>query len=319
MQVNTVVIGALSRKGGCGKSTALKLIASAMQQSGQKITIIDTDPQGDMTRWWAQARETGNDHENVDFRIAPTDADALYDILDEVEGVSDFVLIDTKGEGSTWLETVAAVSDIALTTVMISRTDYELTLDIRDWFADLMKRAEPGGRLAKHYFLLSRVPPDKALTKTGQEYLDKIIKDLAVLDVEVKDRPLLIDQDALGLLGPMWERLLASENALERGQALNYESLIALGYQITAALLHGKLMEKDPEKRAELKREAAEKKAAERKKAKEEKKAKAKEARAARAKIKAEEARAARAQAKQAGAEAASEPEVSAEAVNEQA
>lgn len=239
----TVVIGALARKGGCGKSTALKLMASAMTHSGRTVTIIDTDPQGDMTRWWARTQEHKNTSPLVDFHIAPTNDEALYDLIDERDGKSDFILIDTKGEGSDWSQTIAAVSDFIITPVMISPTDHALTLDIRDWFADLMDRVEPGSTVAKQYFLLSRVPA--SLTKTGELVRERIVRDLPLLDVEVKERKLLLDQDEYGLISPMWSRLLESENPLERGQAANFETLIKLGYQITKALLNGTQMPKD--------------------------------------------------------------------------
>lgn len=238
----TVVISALARKGGCGKSTALKLMASAMAHSGQKVSLIDTDPQGDLTRWWRRAEKYENTGDNVDFHVAPTSEEALYDLIDELDGKSDFILIDTKGEGAAWADAIATISDFIITPVMVSSADHALTLDLRDWFNDLMERVEPGSTVAKHFFLLSRVPKD--LTRTGKMLLERIVEDFNLLDIVVRERGLVLDQDEYGLIGPQWVKVRESKNPLERGQAVHLETLLKIGYSITQALLTGRVIKK---------------------------------------------------------------------------
>ena len=43
---NMVVVAAVARKGGSGKSTLVKALASATLAAGRTALLIDTDPQG---------------------------------------------------------------------------------------------------------------------------------------------------------------------------------------------------------------------------------------------------------------------------------
>ncbi len=45
------VIAFLSQKGGSGKTTLAVHVAVAAQQAGERVTLIDTDPQGSAQAW----------------------------------------------------------------------------------------------------------------------------------------------------------------------------------------------------------------------------------------------------------------------------
>lgn len=51
------VIVAASQKGGAGKTTLIRSLAVAMQQTGAATAILDTDPQGSLTSWWNRREE----------------------------------------------------------------------------------------------------------------------------------------------------------------------------------------------------------------------------------------------------------------------
>lgn len=74
------VLGMISRKGGAGKSTITKLLASAFAFTDHKCLIIDLDPSKDIVNWWVTANETGYADKNIIVR-APTDADDLFDLV----------------------------------------------------------------------------------------------------------------------------------------------------------------------------------------------------------------------------------------------
>ena len=55
-----VVVAAVARKGGSGKSSLIKTLASAALAARKTALLIDTDAQGDLTRWYARAAKEGN-------------------------------------------------------------------------------------------------------------------------------------------------------------------------------------------------------------------------------------------------------------------
>ncbi|TNH38048.1 ParA family protein [Paracoccus haeundaensis] len=48
-----IVLGLMSKKGGAGKSTIVKLLSSAVTHAGHKCLVIDLDPNKDILTWWA--------------------------------------------------------------------------------------------------------------------------------------------------------------------------------------------------------------------------------------------------------------------------
>jgi chromosome partitioning protein len=46
------VLGLLSRKGGVGKTTLALHLAVTAQASGQRVLLVDLDPQGSASAWW---------------------------------------------------------------------------------------------------------------------------------------------------------------------------------------------------------------------------------------------------------------------------
>lgn len=47
------VIAIAQQKGGAGKSTVAASLAVALAATGQRVALLDTDPQGTLSRWWA--------------------------------------------------------------------------------------------------------------------------------------------------------------------------------------------------------------------------------------------------------------------------
>src|SRR5438045_8939736 len=50
------VISLVTQKGGCGKTTLTTCLAVVAQQTGWRVVILDTDPQGTASQWW-ESRE----------------------------------------------------------------------------------------------------------------------------------------------------------------------------------------------------------------------------------------------------------------------
>ena len=85
-----IVLGMMTKKGGAGKSTLTKLLASAVVFSGHKCLVIDLDPNEDILTWWTSATEQGNHDDRLTVR-ATLNSEDLFELVDEH---------DEKGTGS---------------------------------------------------------------------------------------------------------------------------------------------------------------------------------------------------------------------------
>jgi chromosome partitioning protein len=85
------VVSFVTQKGGSGKSTLAFCFAIAAQERGQKVLILDMDPQGTAEAWY-------QDREADTPRLARAEASELPDALESARKHGfDLVLIDTPG------------------------------------------------------------------------------------------------------------------------------------------------------------------------------------------------------------------------------
>lgn len=86
------VITFANTKGGAGKTTAVLLLATELEQMGFRVTVLDADPQYWITRW----RENSADKTTVKVIPYVTLA-SLEKHIQESRSESDYVLIDLPG------------------------------------------------------------------------------------------------------------------------------------------------------------------------------------------------------------------------------
>jgi chromosome partitioning protein len=53
------VVAVAQRKGGAGKSTLAATLATTFAASGQRVALLDTDPQKSLLRWWQERAAAG--------------------------------------------------------------------------------------------------------------------------------------------------------------------------------------------------------------------------------------------------------------------
>jgi chromosome partitioning protein len=102
------VLGLLSRKGGSGKTTLAIHLAVAAQAAGQRVLLVDLDPQRSAAAWW-RARESDTP------QLEETDPANLGGLLEAANGAGiDLVVIDTRPSVEADAVQVAALSDLVL-------------------------------------------------------------------------------------------------------------------------------------------------------------------------------------------------------------
>lgn len=163
----------LGSKGGCGKTTTAALIAVAAAHAGEKVALIDLDPQASLSSWWDRRDDAENPHL---FRGAePNDLAKAVDFIQSTG--STLLVIDTAPAFLQTLTAVACVADLMVIPVMASPQDLE--------------GVEPAVQIARRnkrpfVFILNRVnlkggPLNEGVAKA-------LAQDGKLLDVQIVDR-----------------------------------------------------------------------------------------------------------------------------------
>ena len=114
--MKTLVIAA--QMGGAGKTTLARNLAVAAAQDGQRVLVLDLDPQQSLRAWW-QGRES-----DAPMMLADDPAPhSLRDTLDATQGQFDLVVIDTPPAAPSWLTETLRAADLALIPVKPSPDD----------------------------------------------------------------------------------------------------------------------------------------------------------------------------------------------------
>jgi len=97
---NLVVIAAMARKGGSGKTTLSRALISAAIAAGRRVMLIDTDSTRVLGAWHARA-EAGGLSSPLLCSATVESVAGVEDQIDQVymAGTADFIFIDTAGVG----------------------------------------------------------------------------------------------------------------------------------------------------------------------------------------------------------------------------
>lgn len=113
------VLGFMTQKGGTGKTTLAASVAVAAQQDGERVFLIDLDPQGSLTNW-GERREA--ETPPVD-KIAPANlASAIHALA---ESGYTLAIVDTAGIDSAATAAAMQVATLALIPARPSALDIE--------------------------------------------------------------------------------------------------------------------------------------------------------------------------------------------------
>lgn len=110
-------------KGGSSKTTSALLLATGLAQLGQKVAIVDADPNAPLLRFFSFREKAGIGLENVSIHGA--DHETVLDVIDNVARTHDWVVVDTEGTANVTVGLALSRTDLVLIPVAMSRLDVD--------------------------------------------------------------------------------------------------------------------------------------------------------------------------------------------------
>ena len=150
------VITIAQQKGGAGKTTVAAHIAVALSQKGNRVAIIDIDPQGSLT-YWHNIREKKFGEGYTGLTFASVSGWRVGGEVSRLRKQCDFVIIDSPPHTETEARTAIRAADLIIIPVQPSPTDLWATKAT----LDLAKAEKVPVKV-----LLNRVPANSRLAQT---------------------------------------------------------------------------------------------------------------------------------------------------------
>jgi chromosome partitioning protein len=141
----------ISPKGGAGKTTAAVTLALGLAERGQRVALIDSDPNKPLVRW-AGLR---NHLRAISVHPAPTVQDIRDAAREAGRQAPDWTILDTEGTERGGVVLAALRFDLVLTPLAGSHLDLAEAIKAADMVRAFGRR---GGRTIPHRALLTRVP-----------------------------------------------------------------------------------------------------------------------------------------------------------------
>jgi chromosome partitioning protein len=121
-------IAFLTQKGGAGKTTLAASLAVAAASAGERVIVLDLDPQASLARW-GKRREAANVPNKV--MIDQLEGERLPRLRAFLDGLNDggftLAIVDTTGADSVAARLVTETADLCLLPARPTRLDVEAT------------------------------------------------------------------------------------------------------------------------------------------------------------------------------------------------
>ena len=180
-------IAFISPKGGVGKTTAALLLALGLAERGQRVAIIDSDPNKPLVRWAALPDRP----ELISVHAAPTAPDIRDAAREAQRREPDWVIVDTEGSERGAMAFTVLRCDLVLTPVSGSQLDLHEAVKAAEMVRSLGRRA---GKTLTHRAVLSRIP-----AAIKPRMLKAVVSQLREAEVQILPTA-LIDKEAFRTL-----------------------------------------------------------------------------------------------------------------------
>ncbi len=172
-------IAFVSPKGGAGKTTAALVLALGLVDSGQRVAMIDADPNKPLVQW----RRLPNSPDLLSVHAAPT----MQDIPDAQREARrrnpDWIIMDTEGSLRGAMAFTAIRPNLVLTPLTGSQLEANQAIKAAEMVETLGQR---GGRRVPHRCLLTRIP-----AAIRPRSLKSVVAQLRERDIELLPTALL--------------------------------------------------------------------------------------------------------------------------------
>jgi chromosome partitioning protein len=145
------VIAFISPKGGAGKTTAALVLALGLVERGQRVAMIDSDPNKPLVQW----RTLPGAPDGLSVHPAPTAHDIADAQRDARRVDPDWIILDTEGSVRGAMAFTAVRPDLALTPLAGSQLEAIEAIKAAEMVREFGRR---GGRPLPHRCLLTRIP-----------------------------------------------------------------------------------------------------------------------------------------------------------------
>jgi chromosome partitioning protein len=158
----SIIIAVLNQKGGAGKTTLSTNLARALQLGGEKVLLVDSDPQGSARDWNA----VGNGEL---LPVIGLDRPTLAKDIQAIRDNQDWIIIDGAPQIAELAVAAIKCADLILIPVQPSPYDVWACEDL----VDIIKtRQEVANGKPKAAFVISRVIKNTQLSKEIGEALE---------------------------------------------------------------------------------------------------------------------------------------------------
>jgi len=231
------VVLVMNRKGGAGKSTLCRALASAAVARGETVTVFDTDASRSCHAWMERAKASGNWSPRIEV-IHSLDAGHIAEVIAQIHEQPDqehLVLIDTFGGASEAQDDLAGLAHQIVCPTMLSRADLTETRATAAWYLALGDRVADARLLPPFTVALSRVP--LRISETERAIAAELFASLPAFEAFLGNRSSYLRMDEAGLLGSL------ADSLPNRGVAVHLQSALqeaeALLVEIDRSILEG--------------------------------------------------------------------------------